>query len=186
MIHNHEVPSSILGPATRERQLDSHSLTSNSSFVVGNKIFNRTRWAIMDTDGAQQQYNQQSLNNGLGWVRWKDGDPDGTNYKATHPEAKKGGNSQAHELSSRYLEDGSFFRLRNVTLSYDIPQKTLDKAKMSAARVYLSADNLFTYTRFSGMDPEVNLEVGSYSLPGMYSDIYPVPMSIVLGVDIKF
>ena len=162
------------------------SLTSNSSFVVGNKIFNRTRWAIMDTDGAQQQYNQQSLNNGLGWVRWKDGDPDGTNYKATHPEAKKGGNSQAHELSSRYLEDGSFFRLRNVTLSYDIPQKTLDKAKMSAARVYLSADNLFTYTRFSGMDPEVNLEVGSYSLPGMYSDIYPVPMSIVLGVDIKF
>ena len=153
---------------------------------MGNKIFNRTRWAIMDTDGAQQQYNQQSLNNGLGWVRWKDGDPDGTNYKATHPEAKKGGNSQAHELSSRYLEDGSFFRLRNVTLSYDIPQKTLDKAKMSAARVYLSADNLFTYTRFSGMDPEVNLEVGSYSLPGMYSDIYPVPMSIVLGVDIKF
>ena len=57
---------------------------------------------------------------------------------------------------------------------------------MSGARVYVSADNLLTFTRFSGMDPEVNLEVGSYSLPGMYSDIYPVPMSLVMGIDIKF
>lgn len=162
------------------------TLSANSSFVVGNKIFNRTRWAIMDTDGAQQQLNQQSLDNGLGWVRWKAGDPDGTNAIATHPEAKKGGNSNAHNLSSRYLEDGSFFRLRNVTLSYDLPQNFIKKVKMSGARVYVSADNLFTYTRFSGMDPEVNLEVGSYSLPGMYSDVYPVPMSVVLGVDIKF
>ena len=162
------------------------TLSANGSFVVGNKIFNRTRWAIMDTDGAQQQYNQQSLNNGLGWVRWKEGDPDGTNYLATHPQAKRGGNSQAHELSSRYLEDGSFFRLRNVTLSYDFPKKLISKIKMSGARVYISADNLATFTRFSGMDPEVNLEVGSYSLPSMYSDIYPVPMSVVLGIDIKF
>ena len=57
---------------------------------------------------------------------------------------------------------------------------------MSGARVFVSADNLLTLTRFSGMDPEVNLEVGSYSLPGMYADIYPVPMSVVLGIDIKF
>ena len=162
------------------------TLSANGSFMVGNKIFNRTRWTIMDTDGAQQQYNQQSLNTGLGWIRWKDGDPDGTNYMATHPEAKRGGNSQAHELSSRYLEDGSFFRLRNVTLSYDFPTSLISKIKMSGARVFVSADNLLTLTRFSGMDPEVNLEVGSYSLPGMYADIYPVPMSVVLGIDIKF
>jgi len=162
------------------------TLSATGSFVVGNKVFNRTRWTIMDTDGAQQQFNQQSLNNGLGWVRWIDGDPYGTNAIATHPEAKKGGNSQAHELSSRYLEDGSFFRLRNVTLSYDFPTKLISKIKMSGARIYVSADNLLTLTRFSGMDPEVNLEVGSYSLPGMYSDIYPVPMSVVMGIDIKF
>ena len=162
------------------------TLSANGSFMVGNKIFNRTRWTIMDTDGAQQGYNQVSMNNGLGWVRWKDGDPDGTNYMATHPEAKRGGNSQAHELSSRYLEDGSFFRLRNVTLSYDFPKKLISKIKMSGARVFVSADNLLTLTKFSGMDPEVNLEVGSYSLPGMYADIYPVPMSVVLGIDIKF
>ena len=164
------------------------TLSATGSFIIGNKIYNRTRWGIMDTDGAQQQFNQQSLNNGLGWIRWKEGDPDGTNYKATHPQAIKGGNNGAHNYSSRYLEDGSFFRLRNVTLSYNIPQKILDRSKiaMSSARVFLSADNLLTLTRFSGMDPEVNLVMDTYSLPGTYSDNYPVPLSIVMGVDINF
>ncbi|MBR4809540.1 MAG: TonB-dependent receptor [Bacteroidales bacterium] len=162
------------------------SLSATGSFVLGNKIYNRTRWGIMDTDGAQQQFNQQSLNNGLGWIRWKEGDPDGTNIKATHPQAIKGGNSGAHNYSSRYLEDGSFFRLRNVTLSYSLPSNILEKVKMGGARVYVSADNLWTYTRFSGMDPEVNLVMDTYSLPGTYSDNYPVPMSVVMGIELKF
>lgn len=162
------------------------TLSATGSFVVGNKIFNSTRMNIMDTDGAQPGYNMQSLDNGLGWVRWIDGDPYGTNYKATHPEAMNGGNSDAHNYSSRYLEDGSFFRLRNVTLSYDLPEKLMKKAHIGSARVYVSADNLYTLTRFSGMDPEVSLELSTWSLPGLYSDNYPVPMSVVLGIDVKF
>ena len=162
------------------------TLSATGSFMVGNKIFNRTRWGIMDTDGAQQGFNQQSLDNGLGWIRWKDGDPDGTNYKATHPQAIKGGNNGAHNVSSRYLEDGSYFRLRNVTLSYELPKSLLSKTSMSSARVYVSADNLLTFTRFSGMDPEVSIEMDTYSLPGMYSDNYPVPLSVVMGIDINF
>ena len=162
------------------------TLSATGSFIVGNKIYNRTRWGIMDTDGAQQQFNQQSLNNGLGWVRWIEGDPYGTNAIATHPQAIKGGNSGAHNYSSRYLEDGSFFRLRNVTLSYDFPKSLISKIRMSGARIYVSADNLLTFTRFSGMDPEVNLEMSTWSLPGTYSDNYPIPMSVVMGIDIKF
>ena len=57
---------------------------------------------------------------------------------------------------------------------------------MSSARVYISADNILTFTRFSGMDPEVSLEMSTYSLAGLYSDNYPVPMSVVLGIDVKF
>ena len=162
------------------------TLSATGSFVVGNKIYNRTRQHIMDTDGAKAGFNQMSIDNGLGWIRWKRGDPDGTNYKATHPQAINGGNSQANEYSSRYLEDGSFFRLRNVTLSYDLPNKIVSKAKMSGARVYISADNIYTFSRFSGMDPEVSLESTSWSLAGLYADNYPVPMSIVLGLDINF
>ncbi|MBR5034238.1 MAG: SusC/RagA family TonB-linked outer membrane protein [Bacteroidales bacterium] len=162
------------------------TLSATGSFVVGNKIYNRTRQHILDTDGAKGGFNQQSFDNGLGWIRWKKGDPDGTNAYATHPQAINGGNSQANEYSSRYLEDGSFFRLRNITLSYDLPQNLVSKIKMSSARVYVSADNIFTYTRFSGMDPEVRLESTTWSLAGLYADNYPVPMSIVMGLDINF
>lgn len=162
------------------------TLSANGSFVVGNKVYNRTRQDIMDTDGAKSGYNQQSFDNGLGWVRWYADDRYGTNWKATHPEAMNGGNSEANEYSSRYLEDGSFFRLRNVTLSYDLPSNLISKVKMSGARVYVSADNVLTLTRFSGMDPEVSLEGDTYSLAGLFSDNYPVPMSVVLGIDITF
>ncbi len=162
------------------------TLSANGNFVVGNKIYNRTRQHIMDTDGAKAGYNQQSFNNGLGWIRWKKGDPDGTNAIATHPQAINGGNSNANEYSSRYLEDGSFFRLRNVTLSYDFPKTLVQKVRMGGARIYVSADNIWTYSRFSGMDPEVSLESSTWSLAGLYADNYPVPMSIVMGIDIKF
>ena len=162
------------------------TLSANGSFVVGNKVYNRTRQDIMDTDGAKSGYNQQSFDNGLGWVRWYADDRYGTNYKATHPEAMLGGNSDAQEYSSRYLEDGSFFRLRNVTLSYDLPSNLISKVKMSGARVYVSADNLLTLTRFSGMDPEVSLEGDTYSLAGLFTNNYPVPMSVVFGIDINF
>lgn len=170
------------------------TLSATGTFIYGNKVFNRTRMGIMDTDGAQLGYNQQSLNNGLGWYRWQK--PEGTeeeqaaiierNKYATHPQALNGGNYLAHYYSSRYLEDGSFFRLRNVTLSYDFPDKWMKKAKMGGARIYVSADNVLTLTRFSGMDPEVGLETDTYSLAGLYSDNYPVPMTVVMGIDITF
>ncbi|MBO4434074.1 MAG: SusC/RagA family TonB-linked outer membrane protein [Bacteroidales bacterium] len=162
------------------------TLSATGSFVVGNKIYNLTRQLILDTDGAKPGYNQQSFDNGLGWIRWKKGDPDGTNWKATHPRALDGGNSQANEVSSRYLEDGSFFRVRNITLSYDLPQSLIAKTKMSGARVYISADNILTFSRFSGMDPEVTLTPSTYTHVGMYSDNYPVPLSVVMGIDVKF
>ena len=175
----------------------SFTISATGSFVVGNKVFNATRMNIMDTDGAQPGFNLQSLDNGLGWKRWRDPDTaesdeerqqilrDNRNY-VTHPQPLNGGNSDAHNYSSRYLEDGSYFRLRNVTLSYDLPQKSLTRMKIGSARVYISADNLLTFTRFSGMDPEVSLEMSTYSLAGLYSDNYPVPMSVVLGIDVKF
>ena len=161
------------------------TLSATGNFVVGNKIYNRDRQHIMDTDGAKGGYNQQSFNNGLGWVRWDPDDPS-THAIATHPQPIEKGNNKANELSSRYLEDGSFFRLRNVTLSYDLPKNLISKIKMAGARVYVSADNLLTLTRFSGMDPEVSLVMNTWSLPGLYSDSYPVPMSVVAGIDITF
>lgn len=160
------------------------TLSANGSFVYGNKIFNYTR-CVMDSDGAYTDYNQMSHDNGLGWVRW-DKDDESTWTTATHPKLVLNGNKNSCKPSSRQLEDGSFFRLRNVTLSYDLPKTLINKIRMSSARVYVSADNIWTLSKFSGMDPEVRLEGSTYYLAGSYSNNYPVPMSISLGVDVKF
>ena len=156
------------------------SLSMNGSFVYGNKIFNYAR-VSMDGDGAYSDYNMQSHNNGLGWTRWEqEGDI------ATHPKLVLNGNKSSNSISSRFLEDGSFFRLRNITLGYEVPKSVTKRLSMSSARVFISADNILTLSKFSGMDPEVRLESSAYELAGTYSTNYPVPMSITAGIDVKF
>ena len=156
------------------------TLSANGNFVFGNQIYNKNR-EQMDSDGAYTGLNQMSIKNGLGWKRWKkEGD------KATHPALVAARADGSNGTSSRYLEDGSFFRLRNVTLAYNLPQSLLQKVNMSNARVYVAADNIFTLSRFSGMDPEVRLDGDTYHHAGLYSSNYPVPLSVVLGIDVKF
>lgn len=158
----------------------SFTLAANGNFVVGNQIYNKNR-EHMDCDGAYTSLNQMSLNNGLGWWRWEyPGD------NATHPKPVAGRSDGTRNASSRFLEDGSFFRLRNVTLSYDLPKNLLSRVNISDARVYLSGDNLLTLSRFSGMDPEVRLDSDVWSHAGLYAENYPVPLTVVLGIDIKF
>ena len=150
------------------------TLSATGAFIYGNKILNYARTS-MDSDGAYTAYNQMSIDNGLGWKRWeKEGD------EVTHPKPKLNGNKKSNELSSRYLEDGSYFRLKNVTLSYDFPQAWMKKAKMQGLRVYVSGDNLWTATKFSGMDPEIDTE------DAVYATNYPVPMTLVGGIQITF
>ena len=156
------------------------TLSANGNFVVGNKIYNKTRES-MDHDGAFTGMNLMSIDNGLGWSRWANpGD------NASHPKPVSGRADGANLTSSRYLEDGSFFRLRNVTLGYNLPQSFLQKIKMTDARVYVSADNLWTLTRFSGMDPEVRLDGDTYHHAGMYSQNYPIAMTAVFGIEVTF
>ena len=159
------------------------SLNANIYFVYGNKVYNGARGTI-DADGSYTDYNMQSIHNGLGWVRW-DPDDESTHAIATHPRPKQNGNKKSNSVSTRYLEDGSFLRLKNVTLAYNI-NKPLFKGFIQGGRIYFTADNVFTLTRFSGADPEVRLEGTSWSLAGMFNNNYPVPRSFVFGIDLKF
>lgn len=159
------------------------SLGANLHFVYGNKIYNRERNTI-DSDGSYIDYNMMSIENGLGWVRWNPED-ESTHAIATHPRPKQNGNKKSNSVSSRYLEDGSFLRLQNITLAYNI-NKPIFNGVVKGGRIYFTADNVLTFTKFSGADPEVNLEGTSWSLAGMYSDNYPVPRSFVFGIDLKF
>ena len=157
------------------------ALTINTNFTYGNKVYNYNRQAL-DADGAYLGYNQYSINDSkLGWSRWEQpGD------EATHPKAVLNGNQNSNQVSSRYLEDGSFFRLKNITLSYDFCATLIPKKYMSKLRVFVSADNIVTATKFSGMDPEVSITTSTYKLAGMYSDQYPVARNICGGVEIEF
>ncbi|NDV46080.1 TonB-dependent receptor [Paludibacter sp. 221] len=156
-------------------------LNVNANFTYGNKVYNYNRMAN-DSDGAYLGYNQLSLeNNNMGWSRWENpGD------EATHPKAVLNGNKLSNSISSRYLEDGSYLRIRNVTVGYNFPAQMLSKAKINHCRVSLTGDNLFTFTKFSGMDPEVSLTKTTYNHAGMYSDNYPVSRSFLLSVEIGF
>ena len=153
----------------------------NSNFQYGNLIYNYTR-QNSDADGALLGYNQMSLENSVnGWSRWeKPGDI------ATHPKARLNGNQSAHMVSSRYLEDGSYFRLKNLTVGYDFPLSLISKAHMTKCRIYFSADNLFTATKFSGMDPEISMQKVGSTIAGFYSENYPVGRTFQGGVEISF
>ncbi len=153
----------------------------NTNFMYGNKIYNYTRQAY-DADGAYLGYNQLSIDDSpLGWSRWQSA---GDN--ATHPKAQLSGNKSSNQISSRYLEDGSYFRIKNLTFGYDFPLDMIKAAHMTKCRIYFSADNLWTLSRFSGMDPEITLETDANTLAGMYTENYPVGRTFQLGLDISF
>ena len=153
----------------------------NTNFTYGNLIYNKTR-EITDADGAYTDANQMSLiHSTQGWTRWnKPGDI------ATHPRAISANDSHSNAVSSRYLEDGSFFRLRNITIGYDFPAQLISKAKMTKCRLYFTADNIATATKFSGMDPEINMVSGENTLAGLYNSNYPVGRTFQGGVEISF
>ena len=157
------------------------ALSINTCFTFGNKVYNATRESL-DADGAYPDFNQYSLeNNKFGWSRWQ-----GPGDEATHPKGVLYGNQMSNKTSSRYLEDGSFFRLRNITLSYDFCATLIPKKYMNKLRVFVSADNVATASKFSGMDPEVGISTSGGATAGLYSDQYPVARNIMGGIEIEF
>ncbi len=171
------------GGITSNLKWKNWSLGTNFHFVVGNKIYNMARNTI-DADDAYTDYNMMSLKNGLGWVRW-DPEDESTWEIATHPNPKGANKKSSNGISTRYLEDGSFLRIKNIPLAYNIDKPILwDYVK--GGRIYFTADNVYTFTKFSGADPEVRLEGTSWSLAGLFNDNYPVPRSFVFGIDFKF
>jgi TonB-linked SusC/RagA family outer membrane protein len=108
----------------------------------------------------------------------------------TQPRASWNAKSNNARPSSRFLEDGSYLRLKNVQLGYTIPEKSLKIIGSSQARIYLSATNLFTLTRYPGLDPEMTVSDNSKNegdnAAGIDWGTYPSAMTVMFGVDITF
>ncbi len=147
------------------------SLTATFSYSHGAYAYNTGR-ELFDSDGAYPSYNQMILADG--WSRWT---PSNTN--ATHPVASYNNNSGSNKTSSRYLEDASFFRLRNVTLAYDFNPRLLKRLKLKSVNAFVAADNLWLSTKFTGVDPEA-------ALFGDATSQYPSPKRLTAGVNFTF
>ena len=82
--------------------------------------------------------------------------------------------------STQFIYNASYVRLRNLTVGYELPKSLLQRAHLTRAKVYASAQNLFTITKYIGFDPE------AASNSGIVSSNVPNPRSMVLGVDLSF
>ena len=94
-----------------------------------------------------------------------------------------GGMNQNWRSSDLMVYDGSFLRLRNLTLGYTLPERWTRKVLISKLRLYLNAENLFTLTSYHGMDPEISS--GGTSL-GIDKGVYPQARTFSAGVNLTF
>ena len=146
--------------------------------VYGNKIYNATKW-YLDGGYLGSNYSTRRLDV---WA------PDNTDSdQPTDPNWFTGKEQRA--VSSAFIEDGSYLRLKNITLGYTLPTKYAEKIKLSNVRVYGQVQNALTFTKYSGFDPEIgtNTEL-NYEGPefGVDRGVYPQARSVVFGVNLQF
>ena len=142
------------------------------TWSYGNDILNANRM-IFENPSSKQNTNMFAT-----YVnRWTESNP-----YSDMPRAKAQG---AGEYSSLYVEDGSFLKLKNITLGYNFKPKTLHPLHISSARVYVSAENIATISSYSGSDPEVSTR-NSVLTPGFDWSAYPRAFNLSLGLNVTF
>lgn len=159
-------PSFIFGFSTNlsYRKFDFSAFVSG---VQGNDLYNLSRYTFENPLG------QRNVVAGMS-NRWSP-----TNAANEYVSGYQGGRLP---ITNRFVEDGSFVRVKNITLGYTLPRIK----GVSNIRVYLSGNNLFTFTRYSGYDPEVNAFGGSNTQVGIDNLVYPMSRSYLAGVQFTF
>jgi TonB-linked SusC/RagA family outer membrane protein len=146
--------------------------------VQGNEIWNGRKFShIFDFGG---NYVSDVLN---AWT------PENTNTSI--PRATDIDPANNRRASSFYVEDGSYVRLKSLQLGYSLPSSIIGKAGLSRARIYLSGQNLLTFTKYSGYDPEIGMNGNPTQARGLFgagvdAEIYPQARSVFFGIDLSF
>jgi TonB-linked SusC/RagA family outer membrane protein len=102
------------------------------------------------------------------------------------PRATNQDPNQNARVSDRYIEDGSYLRIRTVTLAYNIPSSILNKMRFTGLRVYARVQNAYTFTKYTGYDPEVGQDTWDGLVSGLDNGRYPSPRVYTLGVSANF
>ncbi len=144
----------------------------------GNDIYNFNRFFLDFWPSFQGQKSKDLLYNS--WTP--------TNTTATTPKASNTSSFSTNtQTASYYVEDGSYLRLKNLTLGYTLPQSLLSKVNIGSARVYVQGVNLLTFTKYSNLDPEigVNADYGDRAY-GVDSGNYPTVKQFIFGLNVSF
>lgn len=137
----------------------------------GNDIFNASR---IDTEGMFDFRNQSKAV----LDRWK--------RPGMITDIPRVGNIENSHNSTRFVEDGSYLRLKTVTLSYDFNKKWLKKMHLSKLQAYVTGQNLLTLTKYSGYDPEVNAYGADAVAQGVDYGVYPQSKALIFGLNVEF
>ena len=165
----------LFGGFTNRITWKGFDLSGFFQFSLGNQTLNLTKQSSVNS-GSSIQFNQ----NIDALKRWKkEGD-------ITSVPRYVYNNTYNDYLSSRFLEDGSYLRLKNVTLGYNVPKKWVNKAKLANVRIYASATNLWTYTKYSGPDPELSTLDGSTTAQGIDFNTLPQIKTLMGGLTVTF
>ncbi|MDR0748028.1 MAG: TonB-dependent receptor [Tannerellaceae bacterium] len=155
------------------------------NFSYGNEVFNMNRY-----------FQEHAGNRGTQWSlqasmmrRWQQPGDQTDIPRITNTQNADGSFNHNYE-SSRFLEDASYLRVRNISLAYIFPPKIIAKTGLNQLRVYVNATNLLTFTNYSGADPEVNV-AGDYNggvgtVQGLDFSTPPHPRTIVFGLNLTF
>ena len=103
---------------------------------------------------------------------------------ATHPQLIDGGNNGADRESTRYLENGDYFKLKSLSLAYSFPKRWLEPLGVKSANLSVGGENLFTITSFSGQDPEILYSADYNGSAGSFG--YPTVRRFTLGLNVQF
>ncbi len=137
----------------------------------GNKILNLTRFDLYSLNGQQQVKDIVD--------RWTP-----TNPSNTIPRANIAGGQKI--LSTFQIEDGSYLRLKNLSIGYDLPQNLIRRFSLSSFKIYVAAQNLATFTKYTGYDPEVNFRGNNSISQSLDYGSYPAAKTILVGINMKF
>lgn len=159
------------------------------NFQLGNKVLNANKLEF--TSGYTPNANLLAVMNG----RWRNVNDQGV--RVTDPTALAALNANAiiwsplttassFYVNSWAVEDGSFLRLNNITLGYNLPKNLISRVKISNLRVYGTINNLAIITNYTGYDPEVNTRRSSGVTPGVDYSAYPRSKSFYFGVNVTF
>lgn len=148
-------------------------LSALMTFSYGNDVVNGTRYAAESATG---------FNASLTILRrWKN-EGDITDI----PRASYSDPAGNRRFSNRWLEDGSYLRLKNITLGYQLPKNLVSKVNIRSCRVYATAQNLWTLTHYTGYDPEASAFNSSVAQIGIDQGTYPQYRAFIFGLNVGF